>query len=199
MPPGGDPELWSLVGPVRALMTARGLSRAQLAIRIGCDRSRVSRALSARDLPPRHLIIEIARSLGMDAAPAEQQWVRCKLRRRDAHARDTAVAAGGGPPPDIRTRYDLLGALRDLMATRGISQRELARRHYWLRRSTVGAALRGDIAIREDLVWTIVRACGVTQDAQAAWRDAWRRVGRPHQQQQHRRRRDGYDSWVMRL
>jgi transcriptional regulator with XRE-family HTH domain len=102
MPVGCDTELWSLVKPMRVAMRAQGLSHAQLAIRLGCDRSRVSRALSARELPPRHLILRIAEALGTDIAAAERRWARNKARLRNVRARVARCAAGGGPPPGLQ-------------------------------------------------------------------------------------------------
>lgn len=163
MPAGCDPELWSLVKPMRVQMREQGLSQAQLAIRLGRDRSRVSRALSGRELPPRHLIVQIAETLGTDTAAAERRWERSAARQRNARAR---TAAGGEPPPGVHTYADLLRALRDLLRVRGISQRELARRNHQLNRSTVGAVLRGERSARLGMVIAIVRACGASAEAE---------------------------------
>lgn len=189
MPAGCDPELWSLVKPMRVQMREQRLSQAQLAIRLGCDRSRVSRTLSARELPPRHLILQIAEMLGVDVAAAERRWARNKARMRNARAR----AAGGGPPPGLRTYADLLSGLRDLLSLQGVSQRELTRRDHQLSRSTVGAVLRGERSARQAMVIAIVRACAVSKQAEQAWAAAWWSLGRPHQIEQHRRRREGYE------
>lgn len=108
MPAGCDPELWSLVKPPRTAMREQGLSQAQLGPRLRCDRSRVSRALSAREVPPRHLIVQIAEALGADVAAVQQRRARNDARRRNARARTTACAAGGGPPPALDTYPDLL-------------------------------------------------------------------------------------------
>lgn len=196
MPAGCDTELWSLVKPMRVAMRDQGLSQAQLAIRLGCDSSRVSRALSARELPPRHLILQIAETLGADADAAERRWARNRARIRNARARSAAAAAGGGPLtwPDA---YDgFLRDLRDLLRENGIPQRELTRRDHRLKRSTVGAVLRGDRSARLDVVIAIARACGVSQDAEQAWTAAWWRDGHPHQADQHRRRREGYEYMI---
>lgn len=192
MPAGCDPELWSLVKPMRIQMRDQGLSQAQLAIRLGRDRSRVSRALSGRELPPRHLIMQIAQALGADVAAAERRWARNNARRRNARARTAACDAGGGPPPGLHTYADLLRALHDLLRLRGVSQRELARRDHHLSRSTIGAVLRGERSARQGMVAAIVRACGVSEEAERAWAAAWLGLGRPHQMEQHRRRREGY-------
>jgi len=42
-------------------------------------------------------------------------------------------------------------------------------------------------------VIAIVRAYGASEEAEEAWATAWWRIGRPHQIEQHRRRRDGYE------
>jgi plasmid maintenance system antidote protein VapI len=189
MPAGCDPELWSLVKPMRVAMREQQLSQAQLAIRLGCDRSRVSRALSGRELPPRHLIMQIAEALGTDVAAAERRWARNKARMRKARAR----TAGGGPPPGLRTYAELLRELRDLLSLQGVSQRELTRRDQRLSRSTVGAVLRGERSARQSMVIAIVRASGVSEEAERAWAAAWWHLGRPHQIEQHRRRHEGYE------
>jgi transcriptional regulator with XRE-family HTH domain len=189
MPAGCDPELWSLVKPMRVKMREQELSQAQLAIRLECDRSRVSWALSARELPPRHLILKIAEMLGADVAAAERRWARNKARIRNARARTT----GGGPPPGLHTYADLLSGLHDLLSLRGVSQRELTRRDHQLSRSTVGAVLRGERSARHGMVIAIVRACGVSEEAERAWAAAWQHLGRPHQKEQHHRRREGYE------
>ncbi len=97
MPAGCDPELWSLVKPMRVQMREQGLSQARLAIRLGRDRSRVSRALSGRELPPRHLIVQIAETLGTDTAPAQRRWARNAAWQRNARARTAACTAVGRP------------------------------------------------------------------------------------------------------
>jgi transcriptional regulator with XRE-family HTH domain len=156
-----------------------------------CDRSRVSRALSGREVPPRDLIERIAAALGDDIGETRRRWDHADIVRRQARA----CRAGGGPPDGLDRYTDLLQALRDLLRGRGISQRQLVQRDQSgrLRRSTVGAVLRGERTAQRTVVIAIVRACGVSDTAAAAWATAWWRLGRPHQQEQHRRRREGYE------
>ncbi|MFD8336780.1 helix-turn-helix domain-containing protein [Streptomyces solisilvae] len=182
--------LRALVRPFRDGLKARGLSQAQVAIRIGCDRSRVSRALSGSELPPLHLIEAVARAMGMDADETRRQWSHADALRRKSRA----CRAGGGPPDDLRTYMDMLCALRDLLVGRGLSQRELIRRDTTgtLRRATLGAVLRGKRSARREVVGAIVAACDVNDAAAAAWDTTWYRLGRPYQQEQHRRRYEGY-------
>ena len=78
------------------------------------------------------------------------------------------------------------------MSERGVSQRELPRRDYRLRRSTRRAVLRGERAAQRSMVIAIVRGCGVSDAAEQAWAATWWRLGRPHQDEQRRRRWDGY-------
>lgn len=70
-------------------------------------------------------------------------------------------------------------ALRHLLRAQGISERELERRDRQLRRSTVGAVLRGDRGARLEMVTAIVRVCGVRGEAAQAWADAWARLSQP--------------------
>lgn len=187
MPAGCDTELWSLVKPMRVEMRERGLSVAKLARDLGYDRSWVSRALSARQLPPRDLIMQIARHLDVDTAAAERRWRRNNARQQNVRAR-----IAGGPPPGLRTYQDLRQALRELLQVRGISQRELTRRDPRLRRSTLGAVLRGERSAGQGMVIAVVRACGVSEQAEQAWADAWWRLGLPHRLEQRRRSAEGY-------
>ena len=158
LPAECGPVLRALVGPLRYQMEEQGLSQARLGIRLGCDRSRVSRALSGREVPPLHLIEQIAEAVGADVAQSRRRWIHADAIRWKARA----CEAGGGPPDGLYAYADFLGALRDLMRGRGVTQRELIRRDHRLRRSTVGAVLRGERAATRGMVIAIVRACGVS-------------------------------------
>lgn len=89
---------------------------------------------------------------------------------------------GGRPPGDLARYTDLLDALRDLLRRCRMSQREVVRRDRTgvLRRSTLGAVLRGERPARRDVVIAIVRACGLGESAVAGWHTAWSRLGQPY-------------------
>jgi len=179
MPPGYDPELWALVAPLRVAMIEQGLTYGQLGYRLGRHRSRVSRALSGRALPARDRVLQLARILRADETAVERQWGRAADKMRDPRARWQAYTAGGAPPARLTTHMDLMHALRGLLRDRGISQRELERLEPELRRSTVGAVLRGQRGAHLDQVAAIVRTCGVRDEAARAWEDAWARLSLP--------------------
>lgn len=148
LPAECEPVLRALVRPLRHRMSQLGWSQEQLGARLGCDRSRVSRALSGREVPPQHLIEQIAKAIGADADRAIRRWEHADQLRRNARRPppDPAASAtplAGGPPAGLQTYADLLRGLRDLMHECRVSQRELCRRDHRLRRSTVGAVLRG--------------------------------------------------------
>jgi len=191
-PPGYEPELWALVAPLRAAMAERGLTRGQLAYRLGCDRSRISRALSGRVLPARDRVLRLARVLGADESATGCQWDRAAARLRDPRARREARTAGGAPPLRLATHMDLMRALRALLRDRGITQRELERVDPQLRRSTIGAALRGQRSIHLHQVTAIVAACGVQDEAARAWEDAWTQLSLPDLT----RRRERAGAWL---
>jgi plasmid maintenance system antidote protein VapI len=172
------PEFWALVRPMRQRMAERGISQEQVAMKIRRHRSRISRALSGTELPPRDLITDIARVLGVDEYAVDADWKRADALRKQAQL----CRAGGGPPDDLCDYQDLRRALRNLLAERRVSQRELIRRDPTgtLRRSTVGAVLRGDRSADSDMAVAIVRACGVAEEAMASWRRAWERFGEPY-------------------
>lgn len=180
--------LAELAGQLRDRMRDAGISQGQAAIRLHCHPSRVSRALSGREMPQRDLLLGLARMTDVDAVAVMERWASADAARRQArdHTHD------GGPPDGLANYPALLRALRELLRDRRVSQRELARRVPGLRRSTIGAALRGERSIGLGMVITIVRACGVTGDAERAWSAAWWRLGQPYPQEQRRRRWDGY-------
>ncbi|WP_405149101.1 helix-turn-helix transcriptional regulator [Sphaerisporangium sp. NBC_01403] len=185
-----EPVLRAMVTPLRERLKASGMSHARLGILIRYERSRVSRALSGREVPPRHRIEQIAQVLGADVDLAMRRWKAADALRRKGRV----SKAGGGPPNGIASYTDFLSALRDLLSQHGISQRKLAHdSNGRLRRSTVGAVLRGERSARPEMVAAIVQACGEGEAAMAAWDALWWRYGRPHQEEQHRRRREGYD------
>lgn len=184
--------LRAMVRPLREQLRASGRSHGELAIRLRCDRSTVSRALSGREVPPRQRIQEIAQALGADVDLTMRRW-----RAADAIRRKGRVGKAGsasGPPDGIASYSALLVALRDLMRRHRISQRRLAdASNGRLRRSTIGAALRGERSAGPQMVAAIVRACAGGEADLAAWEALWWHYGRPYRKERHRRRREGYD------
>jgi DNA-binding XRE family transcriptional regulator len=179
MPAGYHPQLWALVTPLRDAMSEQRRAQKQLARAAGVDRSTVSRWLSGRMLPPLEPLLQIAADLRTDVAMVQHQWELAADMVRDPRARRDAYLAGGAPPARMTSHADLMQALRGLLRSRGISQRELERRDPRLRRSTVGTMLRGERGARLDMVTAITRACGVQGGAATAWADAWARLSRP--------------------
>jgi len=191
---GPGPEmqaaLEALIGPLRDQLTERGMSHAQLAIRLRCDRSRVSRMLAGRQVPTRPLVEAAAQTLGLDTAMTRSQWQAADDIRQQARAKQIA----GHPPEGIEDYPGLVVALDTLIRRRGLSHRALVQRDpdRRLRRSTVGAVLRGQRSASHEVIIAIVRACGVTDPTYvAAWDAAWYRVGLPHRQDQHQQQVDG--------
>lgn len=191
---GGEPDyapaLRALVHPLRQRMIELGWSQAQVAIRLGCDRSRVSRALSGREVPPLDRVEQLAGVLGADVAEARGRWREVVALRRRA----TAGGAPGAPPYDLRSYAEFIAALRELLRRRAMSQREAVRRDRSriLAPSTVSAVLRGERSARRDVTQALVRACGVSEEAAAAWDLAWCRLALPHRDQLHQRRINCY-------
>jgi len=124
-------------------------------------------------------LLQIAADLRADVATVQHQWKLAADMVRDPQVRRDAYLAGGAPPARMTSHADLMQALRGLLRSRGISQRELESRDPRLRRSTVGAMLRGERGARLDVVTAVTRACGVQGEAATAWADAWARLSRP--------------------
>jgi transcriptional regulator with XRE-family HTH domain len=158
---------------------------------VPCDRSRVSRALAGPEVPSWAMIENLAGQLGVDQEEIRRRWGEVDKARRRARGE----RAGGWPPEDLGGYTDLLRAIADLIRDQGLSQREVARRDRsrTLRRSTVGAVLRGQRSASRTLVAAIVRTCGVDDPAcLQAWDEVWERWGRPRRQELHDRQVTGY-------
>jgi hypothetical protein len=187
MPAGYHLELWALVMLLPDAMTEQRRAQKQLARPAGVDRSTVSRWLSGRMLPPLAPLLRIGADLGTDVVAVEHQWQLAAGAMRDTLVRQEAYLAGGAPPARLVSHSDLMRVLR----ARRISQRELERRNPLLRRSTVGAMLRGERGASLDVVTAITRACGVQGEVVSAWADAWVRLSQPDMEQR-RARADAY-------
>jgi hypothetical protein len=150
----------------------------------------VSRALSGREVPPWRLVERMAEILDVDLVKARRRWVHADRLRR----RPRVGQAAGGPPAGLRDYSEFLVALRALLVERGLSHQKVVLRDQSgrLRRSTMGAVLRGERTAQREVVTAIVRACGVSDAAVDTWDDAWWRLGRPYQEMRHRCRREGY-------
>ena len=185
--------------------------QAQIGGRLGCDRSRVSRALGGEELPARRLIEEItiiidahAMKLDPPGRPLKEETMRRwehadALRRRRAAEwvriapRIRTVSADGEPPAVMNTYDDLLQALNALVNARFGSQRAMCRVHRDLVRPTVSAALRDRNSLSVELLDAILGACGVRGQDHRAWLDAWWRLGWPRREAALERQRRGYD------
>ncbi|MFW5421064.1 helix-turn-helix domain-containing protein [Nocardiopsis sp. CNT-189] len=185
--------LADLVWPLRRRMREQGLTQRQVAAHLMCDRSRVSRALSGRELPPLERVRRIAELVGVGIEQTEQRWERAHALQQELERDLRGCAAGGMPPRGMADYRDFLRALDGLRVQRGLSQREVARRDSSRRltRSTVGAVLRGDRSASLAVVAAYVRACGVGEQAVDAWRSAWWRLAYPHREWRLRMRAEG--------
>jgi hypothetical protein len=140
---------------------------------VGIDRHRagVPRAVPERDEPTPYVVARITEIRDVEIVQVP------------SHAKTGRPYRIGGQPPDDLARYpDLVHALRDLLRRCRLSQRDVVRRDLTgvLRRSTVGAVLRGERPARRDVVIAIVRACGLGETVVAAWEAAWLRLGQPY-------------------
>src|SRR5260370_25503974 len=117
---------------------------------------------------------------------------RCRRVRACSGRVTRACQAAGGPTAGLSSYPGLTQTLSKLLRGRGISQRELARRAPDLQRSTLGAMLRGERTASRNTVMAIVRACGVSAEAEQAWPASWWQLGSPRQQRRRRARYAGY-------
>lgn len=180
----------ALVRWLRDLINEQGMSYVALAGGIRYDRSWLSRALSGRVMPPWPMVSRIVDQCSASADTAERLWAAANAAWRQRDARE----ADGHPPADCGDYAAFVEALRDLLARRGISQRELVRRDQsgLLRRSTVGTHLRRERPISREVTLAMVRACDGTEAAVSDWADMWDQLGRPHLAASARQRRHIY-------
>lgn len=189
-----EKTLCALVRPLRRRMSELGISQGQLALRMRCDRSRVTRALSGRDLPPLNRVEQIAGMLGSDVAKARRRWRHAAEMRQ----KQRQCFSNGGPPGNLHTYTEFLKALDALRVSHGLTHRELVRRDLsgTLKRSTVGAVLRGERIVSRTFLPAYVRACGASTLAEDAWISSWWALAHPVVQEARQRQRQGLDQKV---
>ncbi|MFD3972179.1 helix-turn-helix domain-containing protein [Streptomyces cyaneofuscatus] len=168
----------------------RRLTYGQLAVLIKRDSSTVSRALSGRKIPSRAVVQLMARSLHMDEATVMAIRDEAAAIKRESQA----LRAAGGPPDGMKTHGDFLNALGELIRGANLSQREIGLKSYGeLKRSTIGAALRGERSASLSLVMSIVQICEVRHpDAVSAWEKAWYDLAYPDRERRRQRRWEAY-------
>ena len=183
-----DESLKELVAWLRTQVDERALPYDRVAVRIGYDSSWLSRALSGRRVPPWLLVERVAVECGGSVQEARRLWDAAKVSCGEP---DDRSPASGYPPEDITDYAELREALRALVDRRMTSQRQLIAMDGSgiLRRSTVGAVLRGQRSASREVTLAIVRACSVGDDASARWAMAWDRVGRPFRDRMDHKRR----------
>ena len=149
----------------------------QVAEDVAYSRSWVSRSLSGSRLPTWDLVAAVAKRCGGSIAEARRLWEAADAAERRRRGR----VASGSPPRGISSYDELLDALADLIASRVGSHRELVRRDDsgQLSRQTVGAVLRRERTLSEEVIAHIVAACGVSDDDSTAWLREWERWGWP--------------------
>lgn len=185
-----EPIVRALVGRLDGHRRRRGLTYQQLARRIDRHPSTVSRLFAVKHFPARETVRRVAHVVGADTTAAMRLWEKAAAARQASRQ----CRAEGGPPDGLSTAADFRHALQALLASRGLTHRELARRDTTglLKRSTVGAVLRGERGAREDVVMAIVDACGASSEARDAWQDAWRDLARPDRVARLIRQEEGY-------
>jgi hypothetical protein len=171
------------------MLEASGMTHQQLASRIAYHRTSVSRALSGREVPSQALTLAIALACGGREEEARRRWrdadsARCELDGK---------RAAGWPPAEMYDHATFCQALRDLIALRGLSHRGLERRDRSgsLRRSTVGAVLRGDRTASLTFIRAVLEVCEIDSEAAAAWETAWHSAARPERIARHERKVEG--------
>lgn len=183
-----DDDLRALLVWVYAQLDQSGVTYEQLAEGLSYDRSWVSRSLSGRRLPPWSLVQAVAVRCSSSQTEGRRLWDAANTARLEKKEK-----AAEGYPPDVLVGYpEFRNALDGLIKKRGLSHRELVRRDVSgrLRRSTIGAALRGERSMSYELLDALVTACGLRSQPSAAWKSAWSQCAEPFRDAMERRRRE---------
>ena len=153
------------------------LTHHALAARIWQHRTGVSRALSGTCLPTWELTKAIVGACGADESTAARLWGAAQ----EATEIRTRHAVEGWPPDRLRDHDALCRALGTLVRQRGLSLRGLVGldNSKVLTRSMVNYVLRGQRALKYDVMGAIVTVCGTTPEAASAWDAAWHRLAAP--------------------
>jgi hypothetical protein len=162
---------------LRNAVAQAGLTHHMLAARIWQHRTGVSRALSGTSLPTWELTKMIVGACGADESTAARLWAAAQ----EATVIRVRRAVEGWPPDRLGDHGALCRALGILVRQRGLSLRELVGldNSKVLTRSMVNYVLRGQRALKYDVMGAIVAVCGATPEAAAAWDAAWRRLAAP--------------------
>jgi len=182
-----DSALGALLDWAHLRLDEAGVSYADIAVTARYDPSWVSRSLCGRRVPDWHIIRAVAARCSSSVTEARSLWSAADEARRQRLAEVTA----GYPPVGMTTYTELCVALRELIADRVGSHRELVRHDDSgvLTRSTVGAVLRGERSLAPQVLTQAVRACELDEEAMLAWQMEWRRLGEPIREAMDQRRR----------
>jgi transcriptional regulator with XRE-family HTH domain len=182
-----DVALGSLTRWVHARLDETGTIYEQVADDVGYSRSWVSRALCGRRLPPWRLVQKIAKLCGASPDEARKLWEAADAAQRRRQPKRIAIP----PPSDVSSWEDMYDALGDLITTKIGSHRELVRKDKGgqLTRSTIGAILRHDRSLSQDVLIRVLTVCELSDEEQEAWMRVWERYGRPRREFMEERRR----------
>ncbi|MDX8144094.1 helix-turn-helix transcriptional regulator [Lentzea sp. BCCO 10_0061] len=153
---------------------ATGLTNARLGARIGYHGTAVSRACNGKTVPSWALASAIVVACRADVGLARRLWEAAdKQQRMHRNLRVRREPSG-----QISTFDDLSDALREMWLDTGLSQRAIvdAAESGWLRRSNLGAVLRGERRPRRGMTEALVRACGGNEQSVDMWAQAWDRL-----------------------
>lgn len=172
-----DAALGSLIRWVHACLDETGTTYEQVAGDVAYSRSWVSRALCGRRLPPWQLVETIARRCGASSREARKLWEAAEAAQRRRQPRRIAT----NPPSDVGSWEEMYDALGDLITSKVGSHRELVRQDKSgrLTRSTIGAILRHDRSLSQDVLIRVLTVCELSEKEREVWMHAWERYGRP--------------------
>jgi transcriptional regulator with XRE-family HTH domain len=175
-----DAALGSLIKWVHARLDDTGITYEQVAADVAYSRSWVSRALCGRRLPPWQLVETVAKRCGASSSEARKLWEAAEAVQRRRQPRRVAIS----PPSGIGCWEDMYDALGDLITSKVGSHRELVRQDKsgQLTRSTIGAILRHDRSLSEDVLIRVLTVCELSEKERDAWMHTWERYGRPRRE-----------------
>ncbi|ANZ37070.1 hypothetical protein BBK82_14340 [Lentzea guizhouensis] len=158
---------------------AVGLTNDRLGARIGYHGTTVSRACNGKAVPSWALVSAIVVACHGDVGLARRLWedaVQAQRVRRNQRIRREPIGR-------IDSFDGLSAGLRQMWLDTGLSQRAIvhADESGRLRRSSLGAVLRGERRPHKELTAALTRACGGDEQTVAVWVQVWEQLDADHQ------------------
>lgn len=181
MAPIPEPNSWKgrLAAELRKGRAARGMTRSQIAEKVGTSIGTIQRAESGRDLPTLQMAHAIADVCLLDEERVESLWRRASQRGRRRHLTRARPLAQVVNSAELGLALRRAWEMNGCPSTREMERRAKTRIHEFghLSRSAAWRIRERDQAVAsEKQLFAYLVACEVPEPRFRLWATAWRRV-----------------------